>query len=164
MRRIFFACFLGVAYATGAAANSFDEGASAFLRGGDALAMRLLYPFAEKKDARAQSNLGRLYQMGQGVPKDSQEAVRSWRLAVEEGDTEGLFNLGVMYDKGQGVSQDFVRAYMWYHLAAAASSGADAMVATKLRDRVASRMTAAQIGKSQEMARRCQETKFKECD
>jgi TPR repeat protein len=164
MRRIFFACFLIVACATGASAHSFDDGVSAFQPGNDALAMRLLHPFAEKNDAKAQKNLGWLYYIGQGVPKDPQGAVRSWRLAAEEGDTEGLFNLGVMYDKGQGVSQDFIRAYMWYHLAAAASSGADAMVAIKLRDRVASRMTAAQIGKSQEMARHCEETKFKECD
>lgn len=164
MRCVLFAVFLAEACATGAAANSVGDGVSAFQRGDDASAMRLLHPFTEKKDARAQSNLGLLYHMGQGVAKDSQEAVRSWRLAAEEGDTEGLFNLGVMYDKGQGVSQDFIRAYMWYHLAAAASSGADAMVAIKLRDRVASRMTAAQIGKSQEMARRCQESKFKECD
>ena len=36
--------------------------------------------------------------------------------------------------------------------------------ATKHRDEMALQMTAAQIEKAQEMARRCQETKFKECD
>jgi hypothetical protein len=32
-----------------------------------------------------------------------------------------------------------------------------------IRDRLALQMTAAQIEKAQEMARRCQESKFKEC-
>ena len=163
MRCVICAVFLVMACAIGAAAHSFDDEVSAVQRGNDMLTMRLLHPFAEKQDARTQSHLGQLYYMGQGVPKNSQEAVRSWRLAAEEGDKEAPLNLGVMFDKGQGVPQDVIRAYMWYHLAAAASSGADAMVAIKLRDRVASRMTAAQIGKSQEMARRCQDTKFKEC-
>jgi TPR repeat protein len=99
-----------------------------------------------------------------GDTKDSQEAVRAWQRAAEQGDAEGQYNLGLMYDKGQGVPQDSIRAYMWYHLAAKALSGDDAMVAIKLRDRLASRMTAAQIGKAQEMARRCQQSKYKECD
>ncbi len=94
----------------------------------------------------------------------SQEAVRSWQRAAEQGDAEGQYDLGLMYDKGQGAPQDFIRAYMWYHLAAEAVSADDAMVAIKLRDRVASRMSAAQIAKAREMARRCQQSKFKECD
>ena len=69
-----------------------------------------------------------------------------------------------MYSNGQGVPQDFVRTHMWYIVAAAASSGDEGKMAIKFRDRAASRMTAAQIGQAQEMARRCQETKFKECD
>jgi TPR repeat protein len=105
-----------------------------------------------------------MYAAGPDVPKDSQEAVRAWQRAAEQGDAEGQYNLGLMYDKGQGVPQDSIRAYMWYHLAAEALSGDDAMVAIKLRDRLASRMTAAQIGKAQEMARRCQQSKYKECD
>lgn len=34
----------------------------------------------------------------------------------------------------------------------------------KNRDAMASEMTAPQIEKAQEMARRCQQSKFKECD
>ena len=53
---------------------------------------------------------------------------------------------------------------MWYSIAAAASSVDEEKEAMKHRDSVASRMTAAQIEKAQEMVRRCQETKFKECE
>jgi TPR repeat protein len=105
-----------------------------------------------------------MYAAGPEVPKDPQGAVKSWQRAAEQGDAEGQYNLGLMYDKGQGVPQDFIRAYMWYHLAVEAVSGDDAMVAIKLRDRVASRLSAAQIAKALEMARHCRQSKFKECD
>ena len=112
----------------------------------------------------AHSNMDPMYADGQTVPKDPQGAVKSWQRAAEQGDAEGQYNLGLMYDKGQGVPQDFIRAYMWYHLAAKALNGDDALVAIKLRDRVASRMSAEQIAKALEMARRCQQSQFKECD
>jgi TPR repeat protein len=69
-----------------------------------------------------------------------------------------------MYEKGEGVPQDLVRAYMWCTVAVAALSGDNGKAAMKRRDVVASQMTAAQIMKAQEMARRCQDTKFKECE
>lgn len=95
---------------------------------------------------------------------DYTRAARLLRLLAEQGDAQAQSKLGLMYARGQGVPQDFIRAYMWYNVAAAASSGSDGMVAIKLRDDMASRMTAAQIGKAQELARRCQKSKFKECD
>jgi hypothetical protein len=69
-----------------------------------------------------------------------------------------------MYTKGRGVRRDFVRAYMWFNFAAAALSGDSADTATKKRDRIASKMTAEQIENAQEMARRCQDSKLKNCD
>jgi hypothetical protein len=62
------------------------------------------------------------------------------------------------------VGQDFARAHMWFDLAAAASRGDSRDKATKKRDRIASKMTAEQIATAQEMARRCQESKLKNCD
>ena len=69
-----------------------------------------------------------------------------------------------MYANGRGVRQDFVRAHMWFTLAAAALSGDSRDTAIKKRDRIASKMTAEQIATAQEMARRCQESKLKNCD
>ena len=164
MRRFFFAVFFVMACATGAAAGPREDADSAFQRGDYALAAQLLRPFAEKEDAKAQGDLGRLYDMGQGVPQDAQEALKWYRKAAEQGLVQAQFNLGMMYHKGQGVPQDFIRAHMWYNVAAAALTGEGGKAAMKNRDSVASRMTAAQIGKAQELARRCQATKFKECD
>jgi uncharacterized protein len=104
------------------------------------------------------------YDKGQGVPQDYQEAVKWYRLAAAQGNEFAQVNLGVMYTKGRGVRQDFVRAHMWFNLAAAALIGDSGDTATKNRDRIASKMTAEQIETAQEMARRCQESKLKNCD
>ena len=114
--------------------------------------------------AAAQSSLGLAYEKGQGVPQDYQEAVKWYRLATAQGNQFAQINLGVMYTNGTGVRQDFVRAHMWFTLAAAALSGDSGDTATKNRDRIASKMTAEQIATAQEMARRCQESKLKNCD
>ena len=114
--------------------------------------------------APAQSNLGLAYEKGQGVRRDYPEAVRWYRLAAAQGYQVAQINLGLMYANGTGVRQDFVRAHVWLTLAVAASSGDFGNTATKNRDGIASKMTAEQIEAAQEMVRRCQESKFKNCD
>ena len=91
-------------------------------------------------------------------------AAQLFRSRAEQGDARAQNNLGGMYTQGRGVSQNFVRAHMWFNVAAAALSGDEGKAAMKNRDHVASQMTAAQIEKAQEMARRCQQSQFKECD
>ena len=91
-------------------------------------------------------------------------AARLFRSLAEQGDARAQVHLGMLYTEGQGIPQDFIRAHMWYNVAAAALSGDAGKAAMKRRDDVASRMTAAQIEKAQEMARRCQQSQFKECD
>ena len=118
---------------------------------------------AEQGYAEAQSSLGVMYAFGQGVSQDHKEAVKWYRLAVARGNVDARSNLGVMYDKGWGVTRDNVRAHMWFNLAAASLSGDKGNIDTNERDRVASKMTPAQIERAQEMARKCQESKFKDC-
>ena len=119
---------------------------------------------AAQEYAPAQSSLGLSYEKGQGVPQDYQEAVKWYRLAAAQGNQLAQINLGVLYTHGKGVPQDFVRAHMWFTLATAASSGDSEDTATKNRDRIASKMTTEQIATAQEMARRCKESKLKNCD
>ncbi len=69
-----------------------------------------------------------------------------------------------MYEKGRGIRKDVVRALMWYTLAAAMLTGDEGRTALKSRDHLTSQMTAAQIEEAQEMARRCRQSQFKECD
>ena len=120
---------------------------------------------AEQGHVEAQFLLGVMYTQGQGVPQDAQAALKWFRKAAKQGDAEAQFRLSAMYRNGQGVPQDFIRAYMWSIVAGgSALSSHDGKTGKKNRSSVTSSMTAAQIEKAQEMARRCQKTKFKECD
>jgi hypothetical protein len=73
---------------------------------------------AEQGNAEEQTNLGIMYDSGQGVPQDHAEAVRWYRLAAEQGDARAQTRLGIMYENGQGVPQDYAEAVRWYRLAA----------------------------------------------
>jgi TPR repeat protein len=73
---------------------------------------------AERGDAEAQSNLGVLYVIGEGVGQDDAEAVRWYRKSAEQGFDPAQFNLGGMYERGAGVAQDYVEAARWYRAAA----------------------------------------------
>ena len=119
---------------------------------------------ATREDEWAQTRLGSIYAEGKGVPQDFREAVKWYRLAAGQGYDFAQINLGVMYANGTGVPQDLVRAYMWFDLAAAALNGDSGDAAAKNRDSIAGKMTAEQIAAAQKMARRCQESNFKNCD
>ena len=95
---------------------------------------------------------------------DYEMAAQLFRSHAEQGNARAQNNLGGLYSQGRGVPQDFVRAHMWFNVAAAALTGDERKAAIKNRDNVASQLTAVQIGKAEEMARRCQDTKFKECE
>ncbi|MCZ6722007.1 MAG: SEL1-like repeat protein, partial [Proteobacteria bacterium] len=73
---------------------------------------------AEGGFALAQTNLGIMYQYGQGVRQDFPEALRWYRLAAARDDALAQNNLGLMYANGLGVERDFVEAYKWFELAA----------------------------------------------
>ena len=90
-----------------------------------------------------------MYGYGKGVPQDSKEAVKWYRLSAEQGDASAQFKLGLMYAKGQGVPQDYVLAHMWWNL-----SGSNGYKdAVKKRNILQKKMTPSQIEKAQEMAR-----------
>jgi TPR repeat protein len=164
IRYLGFAVFLVMAFATVASAASLEEAEFAYDRGDYTQAARLYRPFADQGIASAQFSLGVMYARGQGVPQDYQAALKWFHRASEQGHASAQDNLGLMYERGRGTRQDFVLAHMWSSVAAAALNGEDGKVAVKRRDYVASQMTASQIERAQEIARRCQDTKFKECE
>ncbi len=95
-----------------------DEGAAAAKRGDHATALREWRPLAEQGNAKAQFNLGVMYDRGLGVPQDYAEAVKWYRKAAEQGNAEAQHDLGIMYDKGLGVPQDYAEAVGWWRKAA----------------------------------------------
>ena len=66
----------------------------------------------------AQCRLGDAYQRGLGTPKDPAEAIRLYKLAVDQGICPAMVNLGKMYEQGDGVAPDSVEAVRLYRMAA----------------------------------------------
>lgn len=69
-------------------------------------ALKELRPLAEKGDAYAQYNLGRMYAKGEAVLQDYKEAAKWVLLAAKQGIPIAQYNIGVMYQNGFGVPQD----------------------------------------------------------
>ena len=73
---------------------------------------------AEKGDAEAQYNLGKMYHDGKDVAKDDVEAVKWFRKAADQGYAAGQNGLGFMYVTGDGVPKDEAEAVKWFRKAA----------------------------------------------
>jgi uncharacterized protein len=92
------------------------------------------------------------HKSGRGVPQNYAEALRLYRLGANQGNAFAQALLGSVYGDGEGVLQDYVLAHMWFNLSAA-KGGSFAAAAAALRDRIAKRMTPAQIAEAQKLAR-----------
>ena len=115
---------------------------------------------AEQGNANAQTILGVMYDNGEGVPENDVEAVKLYRLAAEQGYAPAQNNLGVMYEKGEGVPENDVKAYVWYSVAAAQGDFA----ARGNRDIVSEQLTRDQKARGQEIAAKCFESDFQDCE
>ena len=69
---------------------------------------------AQQGNAKAQYNLGVMYEQGQGVRQNYREAVNWFRRAAEQGLAPAQFSLGVMYDQGRGVRKNKAVAKEWF--------------------------------------------------
>ena len=127
----------------------FKAGVKAYDRGDYATAMKEWRPLAEQGIAKAQSNLGSMYEYGEGVPQDDKEAARWYRLAAEQGYAKAQSSLGLMYEYGEGVPQDDVQARMWLNLAAAQGDE----LARIHRDRMTRQMTPVQLAEARRLTR-----------
>ena len=145
-------------------AGPLEDGLAAYSRGDYASAMTLLRPLADQANPRAQNQLGVMYQLGNGVAENQQEAFRWYHLAAEQGLPEAAFNTGGLYYRGQGVLQDYLHAHMWINLAASLLTGDGARGAIQIRDEIATKMTPAQIADAQAAGRACRAADFKNCD
>lgn len=114
-----------------------------------------LYLKAEAGDAVAQYNLGVLYDTGDGVPQDHDEAAKWYSMAAEQGLAVAQHNLALMYSKGEGVPLDHVLAYKWCNLAA--SQGYDFGIT--LREYLREELSTEQIAEGQRLSREHEEKK-----
>ena len=73
---------------------------------------------AEKGEAQAQLELGRLYANGTGVPRSLTQSARWYRKAAEQGLAKAQYELGSALADGRGVRPSLTDAADWYRKAA----------------------------------------------
>ena len=91
-------CVAGFTYADQLEENlsKYDEGFKAHKAGDYKTAVELWRPLAEQGVADAQFNLGVAYHAGQGVPQNTQEAIKWYRKAAELGNAKAQLNVGIL--------------------------------------------------------------------
>jgi TPR repeat protein len=92
-------------------------------------------------EARAQYDLGLMYDQGQGVPQSDAKAMEWYERAAQQGEPRAQYNLGLMHLNGQGVPPDLVKAYYWISLSANRGNAH----ALDARDYVSEKMSAEQL-------------------
>ena len=139
-------------------AEELDDANKAYERGDYATSLKIYHSLAAKGDARAQANLGVMYDKGQGVPQDDFVAAQWYRRAARQGIARAQFNLGTLLAKGSnGVPPDYVRSHMWFDVAAKTypeSATESRERAVSSRNSVAAKMTPAQIAEAERLARK----------
>jgi TPR repeat protein len=130
------------------AAQDYKQGKAAAKRGDYAGALKEWLPLAERGHAQAQYKLASMYRRGLGVKRDYGEAGKWYRKAADQGHAWAQLQLGRLYYRGRGVTKDPVAAHMWFSLAVARGLKAG----TRGHDRVAKKMTPAQIAEAQKLA------------
>ncbi|MDF0676608.1 MAG: tetratricopeptide repeat protein [Nitrospira sp.] len=115
---------------------------------------------AAQGNADAQNNLGFLYEKEQG---NYAKAKEWYEKAAAQGHVAAQSNLGWLYANGRGLPQDYVRAYMWWSIAAAHSTGKEEESEESALDKLARRMTPTQIAEAQRLSQQCQAQKFVGC-
>ncbi|WP_354624386.1 tetratricopeptide repeat protein [Psychromonas sp. MME2] len=109
---------IGLHNTTAYANPNFDKAYKAIEAGNYRLAHDLWLHLAVNGDPAAQYAIGWLYESGQGVEKNLQQAIQWYTKAAEQNHVAAQYILATMYDNGQGVDVNPSEAVKWYLKAA----------------------------------------------
>lgn len=109
---------LSIAFTPLSWSANFEKGLVAYKNGDYATALREWTPLAEEGDAKAQHELGGLYDLRRGVVQDRKTAVKWFTRSAEEGYADAQYTIGLHYLAGAYVIQDYETAMRWFLLAA----------------------------------------------
>ncbi|MEI7842093.1 MAG: tetratricopeptide repeat protein [Gallionellaceae bacterium] len=109
-----------VLYSNVVQADAWSDAVSAYQKENYSGAATLARPLAEQGNVLAQVMLGVMYEEGQGVSQDDQEAVKWYSMAAAQGRTDYQRIIGSRYELGgRGVTQNRQEAIKYYRLGAA---------------------------------------------
>ena len=101
-----------------ASQDEYLKGLNAAKSGDFQKAIGIWLPLAEAGDPNSQRGLGVMYQRGDGVKKDTAEAIKWLQLSANAGHPEAQYFLGYIYGNGDGVKTDINKAIKWYQSSA----------------------------------------------
>jgi hypothetical protein len=107
MRFKSFFLVLTLVFLPGIASADLEAGFQAYEKGDYEAAVNAWLPLAEQGDVTAQFNLGQMYRLGKGVPRDDREAVKWYKLAAKQGSPHAQHNLRLMHRDGRANQQDY---------------------------------------------------------
>jgi len=138
------------AAAEGDSLSLFVAGLDAFERQDYEAAFHLFSLAADQGDKQSQYLLGSMYESGAGINQDFKQAIDWFTHAADQGDADSQLYLGMMNYYGEGTPKDYVMAHMWLDLSA--ENGNEE--ATELMNVVAKKMTAEEIVRARDLARK----------
>ncbi|HVJ43790.1 MAG TPA: tetratricopeptide repeat protein [Dongiaceae bacterium] len=137
--------------ATGTAA----DGWHAFDIGDYKTALAIWQPLAQQGDANLQVLVGSLYDYGQGVKQDKQQALQWYLMAAEKGLGRAQFAAGSLLVKS-GKERNLVEGYKWLTIAGDTLRGQGGDIAANqavsLRKQIAKEMSQDDISKAESLA------------
>ena len=101
----------------------FKAGITALEANNMPLAFKEFLAAAKEGHADSQFNVGVMYEQGNGVSKNEQEAFFWYNKSASQGNAGAQFYLGVLYENGRGTKIDFVKANEWYRKASVQGDG-----------------------------------------
>ncbi len=114
---------------------------------------------AEQGNMDARLWLANMNQMGNGIPRNNHTAFKLFELAAKQGSAYAQKKTAIMLRNGDGISQNVNSAHMWLVLA----EGGNTKNAMKLKLRLEKTMSIDEIKTSEEKAKNCKNSGFKDC-
>ena len=105
MRYIMFFAFLLLSFISHAADTRFEEGVDAYQNNSYQQAFAIFLPLAQAGNVDAQLSVGTMYDRGQGVEQDSQEALKWYQLAAGQGDNIAKSLVKTMFNSAEGATK-----------------------------------------------------------
>lgn len=95
-----------------------EEGKKRYRAGDHAGAAQLILKAAQAGNPDARSQIGYMYEAGDGVTKSYAEAAAWYQAGAAQGHARCQFALGSLYEAGQGVKENWDEAARWYQKSA----------------------------------------------
>jgi hypothetical protein len=115
VQRAWFCAFAIMLFAQPVVAANLKSAERAYKKKDYPTALKEFAPAAKQGNAEAQLYLGKMYQLGQGVPIDRDAAEKWFKASGDQGNAEAQFFLGAMYLLPR---KDVAQGLMWMRLSA----------------------------------------------